>query len=264
MNPWIMIILGWISMAAVMGLLWLLQRRTGDAGIVDVAWGMGVGLLALFFVWGSDSGDLTRRVVIACLALCWALRLSVYILWRVLTMEEDGRYQTLKQGWGSAAQIKLFWFYQLQAIGSLLFALPMLIAARGTSPMGLSDFIGIGIWLVAIGGELIADWQLARFRANPENQGKVCREGFWNYSRHPNYFFEWLHWWAYVCLAISAPWGWLTIIGPLLMLHFIINVTGIPPTEAQALKSRGEAYRKYQQTTNAFFPWPPKMKQVTS
>ncbi|MEQ9069114.1 MAG: DUF1295 domain-containing protein, partial [Gimesia chilikensis] len=78
------------------------------------------------------------------------------------------------------------------------------------------------------------------------------------------YFFEWLHWWAYVCLAIQAPWGWLTILGPLLMLHFILNVTGIPPTEAQAIKSRGEAYREYQRTTSAFFPWPPKPKQVTT
>ncbi|WP_298866293.1 DUF1295 domain-containing protein, partial [uncultured Gimesia sp.] len=226
MNPWLMIFLGWISMAAVMGILWLIQRRSGDAGIVDVAWGMGVGLLALFFVWGSADGDITRRIVIALLALFWALRLSAYILWRVLTMAEDGRYQTLKQDWGSAAQFKLFCFFQFQAIGSLLFALPMLIASRGTSPLGLYDYVGIGIWLIAIPCELIADWQLARFRANPEHQGQVCRAGFWRFSRHPNYFFEWLHWWAYVCLAITAPWGWLTIIGPLLMLHFILNVTG--------------------------------------
>ncbi len=264
MNPWFMILLGWIFMALVMALLWLLQRRTGDAGIVDVAWGMGVGLLALFFAWGSDTGDLTRRFVIASLAMIWALRLSGYVLWRVFTMPEDGRYQTLKQNWGVAAQSKLFWFYQFQAIGSLLFALPMLIAARGTSPLGLFDVLGIGIWLIAIVGELIADWQLARFRANPDHQGQVCHAGFWNYSRHPNYFFEWLHWWTYVGLAITAPWGWLTIIGPMLMLHFILNVTGIPPTEAQALKSRGDAYREYQRTTSAFFPWPPKRKQVIS
>lgn len=251
-------------MATVMGLLWLLQRRTGDAGIVDVAWGMGVGLLTLFFVWGSESGDITRRIIIASLAMIWSLRLSAYILWRVLTMEEDGRYQTLKQSWGAAAQRKLFWFFQLQAIGSLLFALPMLIAARGKSPVGIYDYLGVSIWFVALLGELVADWQLDRFRANPENRGRVCRVGFWNYSRHPNYFFEWLHWWSYVCLAITAPWGLLTVMGPLLMLHFIINVTGIPPTEAQALKSRGDAYRDYQRTTSVFFPWPPKTKQVTT
>lgn len=263
MNPWFMILIGWILMAVVMAVLWLLQRRTGDAGIVDVAWGMGVGLLSLFFVWGSSEGDLTRRVIIATLSLLWALRLSVYILWRVLTMAEDGRYQTLKKDWGAAAQVKLFWFYQFQAIGSLLFALPMLIAARGTSPLGLFDILGVSIWFLAMIGEFIADWQLARFRANPKNQGQVCQAGLWKYSRHPNYFFEWLHWWAYVGLAMSAPWGWVTLLGPLLMLHFILNVTGIPPTEAQALKSRGDAYREYQRTTSAFFPWPPKLEKVT-
>ncbi|QDT41863.1 3-oxo-5-alpha-steroid 4-dehydrogenase [Gimesia alba] len=263
MNPWLMVGLGWIVMAFVMALLWLLQRKTGDAGIVDVAWGMGVGLLTLFFVWGSLDGDLARRIVLAVLGLAWALRLSGYIFWRVLTMPEDGRYQTLKEKWGTAAQSRLFWFYQFQAIGSLLFALPMLIAAQGTAPLGAFDFLGMGIWIVAIVGELMADRQLARFRAKTENKGHVCQEGLWNYSRHPNYFFEWLHWWSYVGLAVAAPWGWLTILGPLLMLHFILNVTGIPPTEAQALKSRGDAYREYQRTTNAFFPWPPETKQVT-
>ncbi|WP_417382635.1 DUF1295 domain-containing protein [Gimesia sp.] len=264
MNLWLMILYGWLSMSAVMVALWFVQRKTGDAGIVDVAWGMGVGLLTLFFVWAREDGDLTRRIVLAVLAMVWALRLSVYVLGRVLTMPEDGRYQTLKANWGSAAQLRMFWFYQLQAVGSLLFALPMLIAAGGTSPFSLIDAVGVMIWLIAITGELIADRQLSRFRANPDHQGQVCREGLWNYSRHPNYFFEWLHWWAYVCLALGAPWGWLTLLGPILMLHFILNVTGIPPTEAQALKSRGDAYREYQQTTSAFFPWPPRTEQVTT
>lgn len=264
MNPWLMIGYGWIFMALVMALLWLLQRKMGDAGVVDVAWGMGVGFLTLFFVWGSHEGDLARRIILGILAMLWALRLSGYVLWRVLTMPEDGRYQTLKQNWGTAAQSRMFWFYQFQAIGSLLFALPMLIAAQGAAPLGAFDFIGITIWLIAISGELVADWQLARFRANSERKGQVCREGLWNYSRHPNYFFEWLHWWSYVGLAMAAPWGGLTILGPLLMLHFILNVTGIPPTEAQALKSRGDAYREYQRTTSSFFPWPPEKKQVTT
>ena len=108
MNLWLMVGLGWIVMGLVMAFLWLLQRKTGDAGIVDVAWGMGVGFLTLFFVWGSHDGDLTRRIVLAVLALAWALRLSGYILWRVLTMPEDGRYQTLKQNWGYRRSIEAF------------------------------------------------------------------------------------------------------------------------------------------------------------
>lgn len=264
MNPWWMIFLGWAAMALVMAILWLVQRKTGDAGIVDVAWGMGVGLLTLFFAWGSLEGDRTRRVILAALAMTWALRLSGYILYRVLTMPEDGRYQSLKEKWGTAAQSKLFVFYQFQALGSLLFALPMLIAAQGTAPLGPFDYLGILIWFIAISGELIADRQLSRFRSHSESRGQVCREGLWYYSRHPNYFFEWLHWWAYVGLALAAPWGWLTVLAPLLMLHFILNVTGIPPTEEQALKSRGDAYREYQRTTSSFFPWPPAEQQVTS
>jgi len=108
--------------------------------------------------------------------------------------------------------------------------------------------------------EAISDLQLHRFRQQPENKGEVCRVGFWNYSRHPNYFFEWLHWWTYVLLAITAPLGWLTILAPVAMWFFLNRVTGIPHTEIQAIKSRGDKYRNYQQTTNAFFPWFPNNK----
>ena len=137
-----------------------------------------------------------------------------------------------------------------------MFAAPVLLASLNPEPLGVLDILGGVIWFIALTGETIADRQLDRFRKNPDNRGQVCQDGLWRYSRHPNYFFEWLHWWSYVLIAIGAPWGWLTIIGPLAMLFFVTRVTGIPPTEAQALKSRGEAYRRYQQTTNAFFPGP--------
>jgi len=258
MNPFLMIVIGWACMVVIMSLLWLLQRRTGDSGIVDVAWGMGVGLLACFFCWGSAEGNSFRRVMIAALAMAWAVRLSAYVLSRVLKMPEDGRYQTLKENWGAAAQARMFRFYQLQAFGSLLFALPMLIAARNPNEIGPFDYLGILIWIIAIGGESLADFQLASFRNQANTKGKVCQRGLWRYSRHPNYFFEWLHWWSYVCLAIGSPNGWLAILFPIVMLFFILKVTGIPPTEAQAVKSRGDAYREYQRTTSPFFPWPPK------
>ena len=114
------------------------------------------------------------------------------------------------------------------------------------------------IWLIAVSGESLADWQLSAFRHDPANAGQVCQRGLWRYSRHPNYFFEWLHWWAYVCLAAGSPWGGLALAGPAAMLYFLLKVTGVPPTEAQALKSRGDAYRQYQRTTSVFFPWPPQ------
>jgi steroid 5-alpha reductase family enzyme len=116
--------------------------------------------------------------------------------------------------------------------------------------------------LVAVAGEAIADRQLQRFRENPANRGQVCQTGLWRYSRHPNYFCEWLHWWAYVACSGLRPvtlWG---LLGPLAMWWFLNRVTGIPPTEAQSLKSRGEAYRRYQQTTSRFFPWPPRAEST--
>jgi steroid 5-alpha reductase family enzyme len=114
------------------------------------------------------------------------------------------------------------------------------------------------IWCVSVGNTVLADRQLARFKRRPESRGKTCREGWWRYSRHPNYFFEWLHWWSYVALAVGANYWWLTLLSPSVMLYILLKVTGIPPTEAQALASRGEDYRQYQRTTSAFVPWFPK------
>jgi len=125
-----------------------------------------------------------------------------------------------------------------------------------------SDVLAIAVWIVAIAGEGVADRQLARFRADPENRGKTCRAGLWRYSRHPNYFFEWVHWFTYVLLAFGSPYVWLTLAGPAVMLLFLYKVTGIPYTEKRALMSRGDDYRRYQETTSAFVPWfPRKAKQ---
>jgi steroid 5-alpha reductase family enzyme len=117
------------------------------------------------------------------------------------------------------------------------------------------EYVGIGFWLVAVIGESIVDAQLAAFRREPANRGHVCERGLWNYSRHPNYFFEWLVWVAWAIYAAASPFGWLALICPLVMLFFLFRVTGIPATEAQALRSRGQEYARYQRTTSAFVPW---------
>lgn len=152
----------------------------------------------------------------------------------------------------------MFRFYQMQAAGAFLFALPLLAVGLAITPWGWLDWAAVGIWTVSILGEAISDFQLYRFRQQPQNKGEVCRVGLWKYSRHPNYFFEWLHWWTYVLLALAAPFGWLTILAPIAMWFFLNRVTGIPHAEIQAVKSRGDKYRTYQQTTNAFFPWLPQ------
>jgi steroid 5-alpha reductase family enzyme len=140
-----------------------------------------------------------------------------------------------------------------------MFSVPFLVVAYNSSP-GLTffDVLGILVWIVAVGGEALADRQLAKFRANPANRGKTCRAGLWKYSRHPNYFFEFTHWFAYILLGAGSSYYWVTFFGPAIMLLFLYKVTGIPYTEKQALLSRGEDYREYQRTTSAFIPWFPK------
>jgi steroid 5-alpha reductase family enzyme len=117
------------------------------------------------------------------------------------------------------------------------------------------EWTALGLWLIGIAGESVADYQLKQFKADPANKGKTCDAGLWNYSRHPNYFFEWLIWVSYFVFALGSPFGWVSLIAPLLMIYFLLKVTGIPATEEQALKTKGEAYRRYQQTTSAFIPW---------
>jgi len=156
-------------------------------------------------------------------------------------------------------QARLFVFFQVQALVDVVLAVPFLVAMRKVgTPFDALDVAGVAVWVVAVVGESVADRQLARFRADPANRGRTCRAGLWRFSRHPNYFFEWVHWWAYVVLALGAPFWWLTLVAPALMLYFLLKVTGIPATEAQALASRGDDYRDYQRTTSAFVPWFPK------
>jgi steroid 5-alpha reductase family enzyme len=253
-----LIALGWAVIAVIMAILWMIQRAKHNAGIVDIAWSFGTGLLAVLFAAGAD-GYAGRRVLVAVLAGLWGARLGVYLLRRVLGEAEDGRYRELRAKWGGKVQPLLFAFFQVQAVWAVLFAIPMLVAAMRTdAPLDLLDAAGAAVWLVAVAGESIADRQLARFRRDPANRGAVCRSGLWRYSRHPNYFFEWVHWWAYVLIGIAGPYGWITLAGPALMLLFLFKITGIPPTEKHALESRGEAYREYQRTTSVFVPWPPR------
>lgn len=239
--------------------LYLIQRRTGDAGIVDAGWCGGLGIVALgYAVLGA--GDPAHRVLLLLVALPWSFRLAYHLISdRVLHGEEDGRYQALRERWGATTQRNFFLFFQVQAGFILLFSVPMLLVAQNTigGPTGW-DIAGLVLGLGAIAGESLADRQLRRWKAVPEHRGTTCRAGLWRYSRHPNYFFEWLHWWAYVLLCVGSDAVWFALLGPAVMLVFLYRITGIPYTEKQALRSRGADYRNYQETTSAFFPWFPK------
>jgi len=140
----------------------------------------------------------------------------------------------------------------------VLFALPFAAVARNPQASAPWLVAAVALWLLGVLGESIADAQLARFRNDPSNRGKTCRDGLWRYSRHPNYFFEWLHWFAYVLLAIGSPISWLAWTGPVVMYAFLRWISGIPFTEAQALRTRGEDYARYQRSTPMLFPWFPK------
>lgn len=248
----------WISASVAMFLGWLLQVRTRNAGVVDVIWSVCMAASALFYA-SVGSGSIISRIGAAMFGGFWGFRLCMHILSRVLNEHEDGRYEYLRNHWNDN-QFKFFLFFQAQAVLTALFSLPFYAVAQNPQE-GFTAwcFVGIAIWIVSVAGESIADAQLADFRKDPQNRGKTCRVGLWRYSRHPNYFFEWMHWFTYVFLAIHAPVPiWLfSLLGPALMLVSLMWVTGIPYTEAQALRSRGDDYRAYQRSTSMFIPWFP-------
>ncbi len=260
MNWWYLLPTGYAPMAVVMLGVYLISRRIHNAGLVDVAWSGGIGVLAIFFAVQA-TGDTGRRILTAVLAAGWSLRLAYYLLTdRVLgESAEDGRYQMLREKWQDRAERNLAIFFQVQAMWVVLFAAALLPAMYLKAPLGeWYDVAAVLVWLVAVGGESLADYQLSRFRRRPGSKGKTCREGLWRYSRHPNYFFEWIHWFTYVFLAWSSAAVWLALLGPAVMLAFLYKITGIPYTEKRALAGRGEDYRRYQKTTSAFVPLPPK------
>jgi steroid 5-alpha reductase family enzyme len=258
MSLLVLILVPWLTLALLMAALWGYQKKTRNAGIVDVAWSFGTALTAIWFAWGAD-GDPERRILVGAIAGIWGFKLGYYLVSRLIGAHEDRRYEMLREKWGDKTQQRMFIVFQIQAFWAVLFALPMLLASSNESPdLVWSDWLGLGIWLVSVVGTGISDAQLNAFRKDPDNAGKVCRRGLWRYSRHPNYFFEWIHWWAYVAIAFSGEWGWLSLLGPAVMLYFLLKVTGIPITEKALVQSRGDAYREYQRTTSAFVPLPPK------
>jgi len=240
--------------------LWTWSVRLQNAGVVDVGWTALVGGLSVFDAVLSPGGMAGRRVAIAAMMAIWSARLTLFLLVdRVLGKPEDGRYAALRRARGDRATGWFFWFFQAQAIAAVFFSLPALLSAINPSPEWHPlEFAALAIWVVAFAGEVTADRQLLAFKTNPTNTGKTCQAGWWRYSRHPNYFFEWVIWVAYALFATASPWGWLAWLCPATLLYLLFKVTGIPATEAQALRSRGEAYRRYQQTTSAFVPWFPK------
>ena len=250
---------GFYWAAALMTLGWLYQLRSRDAGIVDVLWSYSLGLLAIYYAALIDA-PLERRLLIALLPGFWSFRLGTYLLKdRILKSAEDGRYQALREHWQSRANAYFLPFFLAQAALSALLSSVFIAVLKNPSPtLTTWELLGAALFVVSIVGESIADKQLASFRRDTTNKGKVCQVGLWRYSRHPNYFFEWLHWMSYVVMTIATAQLWVALLVAFVMYVFLTKFTGVPYTEMQALKSRGEAYKRYQQTTSVLIPWWPK------
>ncbi|MEQ8288664.1 MAG: DUF1295 domain-containing protein [Gammaproteobacteria bacterium] len=239
--------------------LWLVQLKTHNAGTVDVAWSFATGLVGIWFAIAVIEGTWLRNIIVGSMIGLWGVRLGIHLFRRVMLESEDGRYRYMRESCGKYAQPVMFIFFQIQAGWAILFALPVLVAVSNPSAtLGITDYLGIAVWIISMSGEFIADRELSLFRQDPANKGKVCKRGLWRYSRHPNYFFEWLHWFAYILIGYGSSVWWLSWAIMILMLVFLLKVTGVPHTESQSLRSRGDAYRQYQKETSIFIPLPPK------
>ena len=182
-------------------------------------------------------------------------RLGTHLAVRVLKHlhEEEPRYAQIRKDWEPNAEKKLFFFFQFQAISNVLLAVPFFIITLNTNTeLSPIEYGGFALWLISVIGEAVADAQLAAFKKNPDNKGKICDTGLWGYSRHPNYFFEWLMWMSYFVFALASPWGIIAIISPAIILYLLLKVTGIPTTEQQSLRSKGRGYLKSTRRRRAF------------
>lgn len=260
MSTIVLLFLALLTVCCGFALLFLIARRLNNFGIVDVAWSLGFAPLAAFYGY-FGGGTFSRRLLITTMAVLWSLRLGGYLARRVLghLKTEDGRYRQLRLDWAANLDAKMAQFFQFQALLLVVLSVPFLLAARNPAPdLHSFELAAAGLWLLALVGETIADAQLAVFKRTPANRGLVCDVGLWRWSRHPNYFFEWLIWIAFAFFALASPWGWVALYCPALMLFFLLKVTGVKYTEDQLLRSKGEPYRRYRERTSAFFPWPPK------
>ncbi|WP_292053444.1 MULTISPECIES: DUF1295 domain-containing protein [unclassified Brevundimonas] len=251
-------------MAAVMSAAFVTQQKTGQGGWADAFWAFGLGAAGvLVSLWPVEGAPDVRQYLCAALIGIWGLRLGTHIAGRAAKEDEDARYAKLRSEWGEAYAVKMFGFLMLQAGAASVLVLGVLVAAHNPAPaLSVQDVLATVVFIVAIGGEALADRQLAAFKADPANRGKICDKGLWAWSRHPNYFFEWLGWCAWPVFAINLGggwhWGWAALIPPLYIYWLLNAVSGVPLVEAHMKRTRPEAFAAYSARTSRFFPRPPR------
>lgn len=247
------------AVVALFFILWLVSLALRDASIVDMVWGAGFVVIAwiAFFIGG---GAEPRRILMAVMVSMWGLRLSLYLTRRNLGKAEDYRYQAMRKQHGARFPlVSLASVFMLQAVVMWIVSLPVQAAQVAALPEKLQwlDFAGLGVWAIGLFFEAVGDAQLASFKANSENAGKVMDRGLWRYTRHPNYFGDFMVWWGIYLVALSTMTAWWTIIGPALMSFFLMRVSGVPLLE-KSLRATRPGYDAYIARTSAFFPRPPR------
>ena len=235
--------------------LWLVSLAVRDASIVDPFWGTGFTIVTWTAV--AVVGDWSAHdLVLAALVSVWGSRLSLYLLWRNLGKDEDYRYQAMRRHWGTRFWIiSLGTVFLLQGVLVWLVSLPVQVAVLAPGDPGVLTAAGIVIWLVGLTFETVGDAQLARFKADPANAGKVMDRGLWRYTRHPNYFGDFCVWWGIYVVALDASGTVWTVIGPLVMSFLLLRVSGVAMLE-RTISKRRPGYEEYARRTNAFFPGP--------
>lgn len=250
-----------VVLCAILALAWVVQQKIGSSRWVDATWTLSVGAVAFVLaLWPLEQPwPHWRQVAVGIFAAAWCLRLGLHMAGRALSTKDDPRYHKLAVDWGADASRQMFWFLQSQAGVAVVLVMSIALAAQQRAPgVRIADVIGAALLLAGIVGEAIADRQLQAFRR--QNGSGICDVGLWRWSRHPNYFFEWLGWVAYPVIAIDFsgfnPYGVLAFAAPACMFYILNYVSGIPPLEQHMLRTRGDAFRKHQKRTPAFFPFP--------
>jgi len=251
-----------IVIEGLMLLFWIIYLVQKQINALDVAWGLSFMMSGLiYYILGE--GYPWRKLLIFLIVSVWSLRLVNYYIKRFQMGQDDRRYLAMLDNCKVAfftqignLKLKIFCLFILQGLLVTILSLPFALMVQNQAPFfSTFEVFGLLIWMGGLIGETVADSQLHAFKQNSNNVSRVCEEGLWKYSRHPNYFFEWLVWIGYSLMALSSPMGWLGIVSPILIVYLLLKVSGIPYAEEEALRTKGDAYRDYQQKTSAFFPW---------
>jgi len=251
------IVIALVFTLVLMFLTWLFARKVDNYGIIDAVWSFSFFIHGLIFLSLTDGFYLRKYLFLTMIGL-WSIRLGYYLTVRIYKHhpQEDTRYALLRQNYGESFQKRFLIFFMYQALSVSILTIPFYFSFKNDhQELHWIEVLGFILWTISLIGESISDWQMSKFKAQPENKGQVCDVGLWKYSRHPNYFFESCIWFSFFVFMLGTEKLYWSIYAPLIILFLLVKVTGVPPSEEQSLKSRGDLYRVYQRKTSMFVPW---------